>query len=136
MVVFALLDFKEIFSWHEKNIVARMTDCFLMQYKSSHRRCSERKGIFRNFAKFIWKHLHQSLVFNKVAGLRLATLLKKRLWHRCFTVNFCEISKNAFFTEHLRATVSANRYDERFSKAFCTRSLLKVLLVPKTLRSF
>ena len=26
--------------------------------------------------------------FNKIAGLRPATLLKKRLWYRCFPVNF------------------------------------------------
>ena len=42
-----------------------------------------------------------------VAGLRPATLLKKRLWHRCFPVNFFEISKNTFFTEHFRITTSA-----------------------------
>ena len=30
----------------------------------------------------------QSLFFNKVAGLWSTTLLKKRLWHRCFLVNF------------------------------------------------
>ena len=47
-----------------------------------------RKGVLRNFAKFTRKHLCQSLFFNKVAGLRPATLLKKRLWHRCFPVNF------------------------------------------------
>ena len=35
-------------------------------------------------------------LFNKVAGLRPATLLKKRLWHRCFPV-ICEICKNTFF---------------------------------------
>ena len=35
--------------------------------------------------------------FNKVAGLRLATLLKRRLWHRCFPVKFCEISQNTFY---------------------------------------
>ena len=34
--------------------------------------------------KFTGKHLCQSLFFNKVAGLRPATLLKKRLGHRCF----------------------------------------------------
>ena len=28
------------------------------------------------------------LFFNKVAGLKTATSLKKRLWHRCFVVNF------------------------------------------------
>ena len=34
-----------------------------------------------------------------------STLLKKRVWHRCFHVN-CEISKNTFFTERLWATAS------------------------------
>ena len=29
-------------------------------------------------------------LFNKAAGLRPATLLKKRLWHRCFPVNFAK----------------------------------------------
>ena len=31
-----------------------------------------------------------SLFFNKVAGLWPATLIKKRLWHRCFPVNFAK----------------------------------------------
>ena len=30
-----------------------------------------------------------------------STLLKKRLWHRCFFCVFCKISKNTFLTEHL-----------------------------------
>ena len=34
--------------------------------------------------------LLQSLFFNKVAKLRPATLLKKRLWHRRFLVNFAK----------------------------------------------
>ena len=33
--------------------------------RSSHRRCSVRKGVFRNFAKFAGKHLCQNLFFNK-----------------------------------------------------------------------
>ena len=72
------------------------------------RGCSVRKSGLRNFAKFAEKHLCQSLLFNKVAGVRLATLLKKRLWYRCFSVSFCEISKNSFFTEHLWATASTS----------------------------
>ena len=38
---------------------------------------------------------------NKVAGLRPATLLKKRLWHRCFLVNFVKFLRTPFFIEHL-----------------------------------
>ena len=35
-------------------------------------RCSMKKDVLRNFAKFTGKHLCQSLFFNKVAGLRPA----------------------------------------------------------------
>ena len=38
-----------------------------------------KKGVVRNFTKFTAKHLCESLVFNKVASLRPATLFKKRL---------------------------------------------------------
>ena len=42
--------------------------------RSSHRWYSVRKGVLRNFAKSTKKHQCQSLFFNKVAGLRHATL--------------------------------------------------------------
>ena len=34
--------------------------------------------------------------FNKVADLRPATLLKKRLWHRCLPVNFAKFLRISF----------------------------------------
>ena len=43
----------------------------LERYRSSRPDVFCKKGAFRNFAKFAGKHLHQSLFFNKVAGLRL-----------------------------------------------------------------
>ena len=55
-----------------------------------------KKGVLRNFAKFTVKHLCQSLFFNKIAGLRSATLLKKRLWRRCFPVYFVEFLTTPF----------------------------------------
>ena len=64
--------------------------------RSSHRRCSLRKGVLRNYVKFTGKHLCQSLLFNKVAGLRPATLLKKKLWHRCFPMNFPKFLRTPF----------------------------------------
>ena len=60
-----------------------------------------KKGVLRNFTKFTGKHLCQGLFFNKVAGLRPATLLKKRPWHRCFPVNFTKFLRKPFLTEHL-----------------------------------
>ena len=74
----------------------------LIEYIEAVARRFSIEGALSNFAKFTEKHLYQSFFFNKVAGLRSAVLLKKRLWHRCkFSYEFCEISKNTFFTEHL-----------------------------------
>ena len=55
-----------------------------------------RKDVLGNFAKFTGKHLCQSLFFNKVACLKPVTLLKKRLWHRCFPVNFEKFLRTPF----------------------------------------
>ena len=45
-----------------------------------------KNGILKNFANFTGKHLSRSLIFSKVAGLRPAFLLKKRLQHRCLQI--------------------------------------------------
>ena len=72
------------------------------KFRSSRQKVFRKKGVFRNFAKFIGKHLCQSLFFNKAAGLRAATLLKKRLWRKCFPVNFEEFLRKPFLTELLQ----------------------------------
>ena len=58
-----------------------------IQFRCSHHNCSLRKDILRNFVKFIGKHL-ESLFY-----------IKKKT--QVFSWEFCEISKNTFFTEHL-----------------------------------
>ena len=60
-----------------------------------------KKGALKNFSKFTGKHLCRSLFFNKVAGLTPATLLKKRLRHRCFPVNFEKLLRTPFLIEQL-----------------------------------
>ena len=52
--------------------------------RSSQQRCSVKKGVLRNFAKFTVKRLCQSLFFNKVAG---AVLMLRRLVFLC-KINF------------------------------------------------
>ena len=60
------------------------------------------KNVFLEISqKFTSKRLCQSLFFNKVAGLRPATVLKKKLWHRCFPVNFTKFLRVPFLTERL-----------------------------------
>ena len=77
---------------------------------SSHQRCFFKKGS-KNFPKFTGKYLCQSLFFNKGAGLKHATLLKKILQWRCFPVDFLKF---------LRASFSQNT----FEGYFCTHLLV------------
>ena len=55
-----------------------------LYYRSSHQRCSVRKGVLRNSIKLTEKHLYQSLYVNK------GTLTQ------VLSFEFCETSKNAF----------------------------------------
>ena len=64
-----------------------------------------KKDVLRNFAKFLEKHLWQSLLLNKVADWGSATLLKKRLWYRYFYCDFYKIFKNCFL-EHMGTAAS------------------------------
>ena len=67
---------------------------FIKSTEAVARRYSVR-GVLKNFEKLTGRHLCQILFFNKVAGLRPATLLKKTL-AQVFSCEFCEISKNTF----------------------------------------
>ena len=69
-----------------------------LQKQSSHQSCSVKKSNLRNFAKFTGKHLCQRLFFNKI--------IKKESLAQMFSCGFCKISKNSFFTEHLRTNAS------------------------------
>ena len=58
----------------------------------------------RVFWKIHWKRSVLESPFNKISGLRPAALSKKRLRHRCFSVNFAKLLGTRFFIEHLRTT--------------------------------
>ena len=59
------------------------------------RNCSLTNDVLKNFAKFTGKHLFQVLFFKK------DTVAEE------FFCEFCEISKNTYFTEHLWSAASA-----------------------------
>ena len=79
--------------------------CFILYIKkfekillrSSHSRCSVRTGVLRNFTKFTGKHLCQSFFLIKLQTSSLQLYFKKRLWHRCFPVNFVKFLRAPFF---------------------------------------
>ena len=51
----------------------------------------------KNITNFTGKHLCWSLFLIKVSGLRPATLLKRRLQHMFFPVNFAKFLRTHFF---------------------------------------
>ena len=78
--------------WITMNALVIETQTFFViktkKIRSSHRRCSIEIGVLKKFTNL-------SLFFNKNAG-RPAALLKKRLWHKCFPVNFVKFFKTPF----------------------------------------
>ena len=64
------------------------------------------KGVLKNFAIFTGKHLCWSLNLIKLrpsgSCLRDCNFVKKRLQHRCFSVNIATFLWNIYSEEHLR----------------------------------
>ena len=75
-------------------------------YRSSRSQMFFKIGVLKNFAIFTGKHLCCNLFFNKVAGLRYATLLKKETLSQVFSCEYCNIFKNTYFEEHPRTDAS------------------------------
>ena len=67
----------QCFSNAEKLCKLGLNLYLIKNHRICHKRCTIRKGVYENFAKFTGKHLGQSLFFNKGAGDTPATLLKK-----------------------------------------------------------
>ena len=102
----------------------------LCTFRSSHQRCSVKKGVLISFGKLTGEHLCQSLFFNKVAGfacLKLpegpAALLKKRIWHRCFPLIFAKFLITPFYRTSLgrplrnwTSEVLSNRISQSFTE--------------------
>ena len=64
--------------------------------RSSHQRCSMKKGVLRNFTKFTGKQLQ-------------ANVIKKETLGHVFSCKFCEISKNTFSYRTLTVATSEDQ---------------------------
>ena len=79
-------------------------------FRSSHHKCSMWKGVLRNFTKFTGKHLCQSLFLIKLQA-EACNFIKKRLWHRCFHVNFVKFIRTPFYRTLVVAASSFLSFD-------------------------
>ena len=65
------------------------------------RRCSV-KTVLLEISQDSQENTCARVSFKKFADLRSVTLLKKRLWHSYFPVNFAKFLRTPFLIEHLR----------------------------------
>ena len=71
----------------------------LLKYRSSHRKCSVKKGILKNFANFTGKHhICVESLFNKFA---VVTLLKRDS-NGVSSCEICKVLKNTYFEDQLQ----------------------------------
>ena len=62
-------------------------------------------GVLQNICALKFCRIHRKTpvlesLFDKVAGLHPATLLKKGLQHKCFSANVANLFMNTFFTQN------------------------------------
>ena len=107
--------------------------------RSSHQRCSGRKDALRNFAKFTGKHLCQGLF---MSGPKACNFIKKRLWHKCFPLNFAKFLRIPFLqnTSERLLLFKANRVSDYYAKRIYIKVFLWIvvlwILVPSKILRF
>ena len=84
-----------ILKWQERKIFTKLVP-LQTPSRSSHRRCSLKKGALKNLWKFTGKHLGWSLFLTKLQTFR----------PQVFSCEICKVCKSIHFEEHLGTTAS------------------------------
>ena len=79
----------------------------LSLFRSSHRKCSVKKSVLKNFTNFTGKHLCWSLFLISLQVFGPATLLKYTPT-LMFSYEICKTFKNTYFEKHLQKTASTS----------------------------
>ena len=112
--------FQDLFRINKKRQTKILDFFYLRQdltHRSSHWRCSIKKGVLKNFLNFTGKHLFQSLFCSK-----------KKLWHGYLLENFAKFLR---FAENLRATLGNFCTQPKFTFSKSTMETLKISVQSK-----
>ena len=93
--------FQEVLAPEKTDILARNL-CQKFNLEAVTQKCSVKKVFLKISQNSQENTCARVLFFNKVAGIRAATLFNKRIWHRCYPVNFTKFLRTPFLTEQLR----------------------------------
>ena len=91
-----------------RKILRKWKKRMLWKVRSSHQRCSIRKGVFRNFAK----------IHKKTPVPKARNFIKKETLIQVFFFYFCEISKNTSFTKHIRWLLLKSKISPNLGEMF------------------
>ena len=116
-------------TFKRKNLRERIEPFDQRYCRSSHQRCSMKKDVLRNFAKFTGKHLCQSLFFNKVTGLLLLYLKRgsgtsaflwilRHFWEHLFTERLWTTVSGFLLKDVSQSSFTENIIQKRFSENF------------------
>ena len=103
---------------------------FIDIFRSSHRRCSVKKGPLINFAKFTGKHLYQSLFWIKLQALA-CNFIKKETLAQVFFCKFCEISKGVY-----KCDIGLKRFNPFDATGFIPMKISKNLWLSLVIRVY
>ena len=108
---------------NEKMTFSENNNSFMNMSEAVARRCSVKK-VFLEISQNSQKNTCARVSLLIKCRSQSATLLKKRLWHRCFYVNFAKFLRTSLITEHLRATAS-DMWNVSISKVNCLQKSLR-----------
>ena len=107
-----------------RHIHSKFCQLHLIPSRCRHTKVICKKGVLRNFAKLQENTCNRASFLIKLQGWGLATLLKKRLWRKCISVNFVKFLRTPFLTEHLRWLLLSI-----FTRDFNDTNLKKILIL-------
>ena len=89
----------------------QITSTLHLQSRSSHRRCSLKSSVTKNFANFTGKHHCWRLFLINLLAKRPAPILKKRLLHGCFPVNITKFLRTVLLQNTSGGCLYLQNYD-------------------------
>ena len=128
--------FISFFCWNEiskkssiKEDTRKMENCKANHIldRSSHRRCSVRKDVLRNFAKFTGKHLCQGLF---MSGPKACNFIKKYTLAQVFSCEFFEFLRTPFWQNTRQLDLfRVNRVSDYYAKSIYIKVFLWIIVL-------
>ena len=118
-ITYSFFELLIFFDFNSRYVVLEVSEAVVQRSSRSEVFCT--KGALKILQNSQENHCARVSFFNKVAGLRSATLLKKRLWQKCFPLNFAKFLGTPFL-QNTSWRLLLVVYRTQYNSLKCTRS--------------